>query len=110
MYCNGLGFAVLGRFQGHNGFDGVILGPAGGEYHLEFTCEKGHSAARAPTEENLLVFYVPDPDEWRMRCGCMHAAGFKSVASRNPYWDRQGRTFEDPDGYRVVIQQGNWSV
>jgi hypothetical protein len=22
----------------------------------------------------------------------------------NPYWDRSGRTFEDPDGYRVVLQ------
>lgn len=25
-----------------------------------------------------------------------------------PYWDRKGKTFEDPDGYRVVLQQSSW--
>ncbi|WP_371418616.1 hypothetical protein [Acidisoma sp. S159] len=30
--------------------------------------------------------------------------GFPAVASFNPYWDQLGRTYEDPDGYRVVIQ------
>jgi len=110
MYREGLGFTELGRFQDHDGFDGVILGRAGGEYHLEFTYEHGHRAGRAPTEENLLVFYVPDAGEWKARCARMQAAGFKPVASRNPYWDRQGRTFEDPDGYRIVIQHGDWSV
>ena len=26
----------------------------------------------------------------------------------NPYWDRQGVTFSDDDGYRVVIQHAAW--
>jgi len=30
------------------------------------------------------------------------------VASFNPYWERAGRTFEDPDGYRVVFQNSSW--
>jgi hypothetical protein len=30
--------------------------------------------------------------------------GFTPVKSWNPYWDDRGRSFEDPDGYRVVIQ------
>jgi hypothetical protein len=34
----------------------------------------------------------------------MMAAGYWPVASFNPYWDRSGRTFEDSDGYRVVLQ------
>jgi hypothetical protein len=34
----------------------------------------------------------------------MLAAGFVPVPSFNPYWDRAGLTFEDPDGYRVVLQ------
>lgn len=38
----------------------------------------------------------------------MQAAGFAPVPSVNPYWDRQGATFEDPDGYRVVLQNGEW--
>jgi len=38
----------------------------------------------------------------------MLAAGFRQVASFNPYWDRCGRTFEDFDGYRVVLQNAEW--
>jgi hypothetical protein len=34
----------------------------------------------------------------------MTEAGFRQVASFNPYWDRRGRTYEDHDGYRVVLQ------
>lgn len=38
----------------------------------------------------------------------MVAAGFKQVTSFNPYWDMHGRTFEDNDGYRVVLQNAAW--
>jgi len=31
------------------------------------------------------------------------------VPSFNPYWDRDGVTFEDPDGYRVVVQRAAWT-
>ena len=34
----------------------------------------------------------------------MIVAGFQVVPSYNPYWDQDGQTFADPDGYRVVIQ------
>jgi hypothetical protein len=34
--------------------------------------------------------------------------GYAAVASFNPYWDRLGLTFEDPDGYRVVLQHESW--
>jgi hypothetical protein len=39
----------------------------------------------------------------------MIAAGFSPVAAFNPYWDTRGRTFEDDDGYRVVLQNAEWS-
>ena len=35
-------------------------------------------------------------------------AGFIKVASYNPYWDQNGSTFEDCDGYRVVITLDQW--
>jgi hypothetical protein len=38
----------------------------------------------------------------------MKAAGFLPVISFNPYWDKKGLTFEDPDGYRIVLQQTDW--
>jgi hypothetical protein len=38
----------------------------------------------------------------------MIAAGFREVASYNPYWTLEGKTFEDLDGYRVVLQNAAW--
>lgn len=38
----------------------------------------------------------------------MAAAGFAPVPSYNPYWDEHGRTFEDPDGCRVVPKRAAW--
>jgi catechol 2,3-dioxygenase-like lactoylglutathione lyase family enzyme len=108
FYRDGLGFAVVGSFADHDGFDGVMLGHAGAGYHLEFTRKAGHAAGRAPTRDNLLVFYLPDPSAWSEAVNRMEAAGYAPVPAFNPYWDRHGRTFEDPDGYRVVLQNAGW--
>ena len=108
MYRNGLGFDELGSFEGSEGFAGVLLGQKGSGYHLEFTHHRGHQVGRAPTKDNLLVFYISDEAEWITRCEQMRRAGFVEVASYNPYWDRQGKTFEDIDGYRVVLQNSRW--
>ena len=104
FYRDVLGFEVLGQFTDHDGFDGVMLGHANAAYHLEFTCQPGHRAPPAPTAEHLLVFYVPDEKEWRAIVQRIEARQHRPVKSHNPYWDRSGRTYEDPDGYRIVIQ------
>ena len=108
FYHDGLGLDVLGSFEDHEGFDGVMLGRRGLSYHLEFTQRRGHTAGRAPTEENLLVFYLPDRDEWTQVVERMRGHGYEPVKSYNPYWDARGVTFEDADGYRVVLQQAAW--
>jgi hypothetical protein len=108
MYCAGLGFSVLARFADHDGFDGTIVGHEGQSYHLEFTTRRGHRATDAPDADHLLVFYIPEIEEWQACCARMTRAGFRAVESLNPFWDRQGRTFEDPDRYRVVIQNSAW--
>ena len=106
FYRDGLGLTLLTSFTAHNGFDGLMLGHPHAPYHLEFTHQPGHAVGRAPTSDNLLVFYLPDADEWQAAVARMEAAGFAAVPSYNPYWDARGRTFEDPDGYRVVLQKG----
>jgi catechol 2,3-dioxygenase-like lactoylglutathione lyase family enzyme len=108
FYVEGLGLELLSRFEDHEGFDGIILGRRGWPYHLEFTRARGHLAGRAPTADHLLAFYFPDRKEWRQAVDGMIAAGFPPVTSFNPYWDRSGATFEDPDGYRVVLQNEAW--
>lgn len=60
------------------------------------------------TEEDLLVLYYPDKKEWSDACARMREAGFTLTNSFNPYWDVNGQTFVDPDGYRVVLQNKAW--
>ena len=108
FYRDGLGLAELFRFENHQGFDGVMLGAPGSAYHLEFTNAHGHAAGRAPTEDNLLVFYLPDRAEWQAAIDRMVRAGYAPVPAFNPYWDRNGVTFEDPDGYRIVLENAAW--
>jgi hypothetical protein len=109
MYVLGLGLTVLAQFSDHDGFDGVVLGSPAAPYHLEFTSHRGHEVGRAPTKDHLLVFYIPDVREWNERCERMHLAGFQPVAPYNPYWGVNGRTFEDIDGYRVVLENTPWT-
>ncbi len=99
---------MLGRFENHQGFDGVMIGSAGMDYHFEFTYCRTHPVMPTPTNEDLTVFYIPNPSEWQTACALMLAAGFKQAASFNPYWEVQGQTFEDHDGYRTVLQNARW--
>lgn len=110
MYQLGLGFELLGQFEGHQGFDGIIIGHPEHGYHLEFTHHRGTRVGRAPTQDNLMVFYIPNAEEWRQQCEQMEKAGFAKVVSYNPYWDQTGSTFEDADGYRVVLARRDWTV
>lgn len=103
FYRDGLGFEIIGSFADHEGFDGVMLGHRSSGYHLEFTQHCGHDVGRAPTQDNLLIFYLPDADNHSKAVAQMEGSGFSPVPSFNPYWDRCGKTFEDADGYRVVL-------
>ena len=108
MYRDGLGLEVLGSFEDHDGYDGVMLGRPGDDHHLEFTRRRGHAAEGSPSDEHLLVYYLPEASQWEAACARMRDAGFREVPAANPYWDRAGRTFEDRDGYRVVLQGTDW--
>ncbi|HEX5052113.1 MAG TPA: VOC family protein [Planctomycetota bacterium] len=108
MYCRGLGLRVVGAFEDHEGFDGVMLAAAGDGHHFEFTSCRRHPVPPSPTVEDLVVFYVPVVAEWHRVCADMVAAGFVRVRSHNPYWEIRGRTFEDRDGYRVVVENAEW--
>jgi catechol 2,3-dioxygenase-like lactoylglutathione lyase family enzyme len=108
FYRDGLGLQVLGSFDDHEGFDGVMLGLPGVPYHFEFTHRRGHRVGRAPTQDHLVVVYLPEVADWKDAVARMQRAGFPPQSSYNPYWDVSGMTFEDPDGYRVVLQNAAW--
>lgn len=108
FYRDGLGLEILAEFSGHDGFDGMVLGRSDWPVHFAFVRKAGRVAGLAPSEDNLVVFYVPDQQEWLQAIARMEKAGFKPVAPFNPYWNNRGKTFADPDGYRVVLQNTVW--
>ena len=108
MYSRGLGLRIVGSFENHDGFDGVMLGTPDSGYHFEFTYCRTHPIEPTPTPEDLAVLYVPGVAEWQAICTSVLAVGFKQVASFNPYWEVRGKTFEDADGYRIVLQCDEW--
>lgn len=112
FYCDGLGFEVVSSFVDHEDFDGIMLAlPGTSSYHLEFTCTTrglAEEQLRPPSPESLLVFYLPDDINYQYACDRMQRLGFAPVKSFNPYWDRCGKTFEDPDGYRMVLANADW--
>lgn len=108
FYCHGLGFEIVADFYDHAGFDGIMLSMPNASYHLEFTHEHGTTIGRATNRDNLMVFYIPDGNQCQSVINRMISSGYQPVQAHNPYWDKNGVTFEDPDGYCVVIQKSIW--
>ena len=105
FYRDGLGLQELGRFEDHDGYDGVFLDLPGANAHLEFTSGGGKSAP-APHEETLLVFYLGGENAVAEAC---RRTGAQQVDPANPYWRRNGVTLLDPDGFQVVLVPRMWS-
>ncbi|MDV7103410.1 glyoxalase [Vibrio sp. TH_r3] len=109
MYKKALGFDVLSEYKDEDGFDAIVLGHKNHSYHLEFTTKPESSDKDFQVADTYMVFYMPDTREWEWVCRSMIEAGFKYVEARNPYWKRVGKTYEDIEGYRIVIQNRDWS-
>ena len=108
FYRGAMGFELLGAFDDHEGFDGVILGHPSWPYHLELTRHRTEPTTPAMTDEDLLVFYYPDLAAWTAVVQRMRDANAAEVVPTNPYWRSRAVTFTDPDGNRLVIQRERW--
>jgi catechol 2,3-dioxygenase-like lactoylglutathione lyase family enzyme len=104
FYRDGLGLEEAGRFSDHDGYDGVFLELPGTGAHLELTAGGEHGAP-TPHPESLLVLYLGDDAAVRRVSERLDA---DPVAPANPYWAAHGVTFEDPDGFRVVLVPERW--
>jgi catechol 2,3-dioxygenase-like lactoylglutathione lyase family enzyme len=107
FYTEGLGLRKLGGFEGHDGYDGVFIGLPGSAYHLAFTTHVAGSPCPAPTEDNLLVLYVPDRTIIDRVVRRLEAMGYPPVPPENPFWLDDGVTIADPDGWRVVLMNSS---
>jgi len=106
FYRDGIGLSEIGGFRDHDGYDGVFLAIPGTEAHLELTAGGRHGPP-APHPETLLVLYLGDREAVRAAAARLDA---DPVAPANPYWAEHGLTFEDPDGFRVVLVPQRWEA
>jgi catechol 2,3-dioxygenase-like lactoylglutathione lyase family enzyme len=102
FYGRILGLKVLGEFRDYYDYKGVFLGKPDASWHLEFT-ESQTPPQHQPDEDDLLVFYASSLDEFAAIKKRFIINNVKHVKPKNPYWETNGITFEEPDGFRIVI-------
>ena len=106
FYRDGIGLTEIGGFHEHDGYDGVFLAVPGTGAHLELTAGGGHGGP-TPDPESLLVFYLGDDEAVQAIAARL---GVEPIPSENPWWNEHGLTFEDPDGFRVVLVPERWEL
>ena len=106
FYRDGLGLEEVGRFVGHDGYDGVFLAVPGTESHLEFTSGGLHESPE-PHPETLVVLYLGNDEAV---AETLERVGVVPVEPANAYWREHGVTLADPDGFRVVLVPRSWSA
>jgi catechol 2,3-dioxygenase-like lactoylglutathione lyase family enzyme len=104
FYRDGIGLTEIGGFRDHDGYAGVFLAVPGTDAHLELTAGGRHGAP-SPHPESLLVLYLGDNAAVRTVAARL---GVDPIPPANPYWAEHGLTFEDPDGFRVVLVPERW--
>ena len=102
FYGRVLGLKILGEFKDHDNYNGIFFGNPHADWHLEFTVSV-NQPVHLPDDDDLLVFYATSIAEFNLIKERIVVNGINPVAPKNPYWKNNGITFEDPDGYRVVI-------
>ncbi len=103
FYTEVLRLEVLGSFEDHDGFDGVFIGRAFTDWHLEFT-STNESVAKNFDENNPLVFYVSSPIELDTIKKNIKLHNIPVHKHPNPYWSKHNAIFvKDPDGFPVIV-------
>ena len=85
-----------------------MIGLPNEKYHLEFTQHPDQLQLPKPTRENLLVFYFDTPESFAAANEKLQASGHQPVMPENPYWNEKSFTYEDPDGWRIVLFNGQF--
>jgi catechol 2,3-dioxygenase-like lactoylglutathione lyase family enzyme len=106
FYRDGIGLTEVGGFRDHDGYSGEFLALPGTGAHLELTAGGAHGAPE-PHPESLLVLYLGHDEAVESVAARL---GVDPVTPANPHWSEHGLTFEDPDGFRVVLVPERWEA
>ncbi len=102
FYTTVLDFQVLGKFENHDGYDGVFLGKDGQNWHLEFT-QTEKVTNHQFDEDDLLVFYPETQKEYDKILENLKKFEVPILEPKNPYWKENGICFEDCDHYKIIV-------
>lgn len=102
FYSGLLKMEVIGRFEGHDEYDGIFFAFPNADWHLEFT-HSPHEPKHSFDPDDLLVIYYESKEALSDATVRLITADTPTFVPRNPYWRRNGYCFRDPDGYRIVL-------
>ena len=88
----------------------MVLCSGGWAHHIISNLRERTAISPGVRRRRILLVFLPAIEEWQAAVDRMEAAGLSAVSAFNAYWDQHGRSFEDPDRYRVVIQNAAWKV
>lgn len=102
FYTKILNLDILGDFKNHNGYDGLFTGKANTDWHLEFTTSSD-DVNHQFDEDDCLVFYPETQDEYEAVIKNLEFYRIEPIQAKNPYWNINGISFLDPDGFVVIV-------
>jgi hypothetical protein len=102
FYVEVLNLEVLGNFVDHDSYNGVFIGKKGQPWHLEYTTSH-EPTQHSPDEDDILVFYPKTATAYDAIISNIHKLGIAILASKNPYWNKNGVMIKDPDGFNVIV-------
>lgn len=102
FYCDILGFELLGKFEDHDDYDGIFIGKPDLGWHFEFTASS-EKPNHFPDADDATVLYPQTQSEYDALISNIHSHGLQLHRAKNPYWNQNGTTISDPDGYLVII-------
>ena len=102
FYTSILNFQILGKFENHDGYDGVFLGVKGENWHLEFT-QNREKPVSVFDEDDFLVFYPDSKKSYDEILENLKKFEVPLLEAKNPYWKDKGICFEDCDHFKLIV-------
>ncbi|GEM50672.1 hypothetical protein [Empedobacter brevis] len=102
FYTKILNLDILGDFKNHNGYGGLFIGKANTDWHLEFTTSSD-DVNHQFDEDDCLVFYPETQEEYEAVIKNLEFYRIEPIQAKNPYWNINGISFLDPDGFVVIV-------
>ncbi|GAA4840874.1 hypothetical protein GCM10023201_33750 [Actinomycetospora corticicola] len=100
FYVEGLDLPVVGEFEDHEGWWGLILGLPDASHQLELTWHRDASPSSGGPDDLLVLGFADRAAALAARARVPEA---DETRPDNPWWWTRGVTVTDPDGHRVVL-------